>query len=209
MYHGGMAPDLLAGLREALERTTPRLILLVCGAAVTAYGAAYATNAVLAPIELEGAVWFGAALIVLIAGIAGAYQAAVALATARSLPPAGPTQDTFVHGAAGAVLLAIAGATVLLLDAILGPFASIPLMVVWAWLLPHAFLHVASTSDITPLGVLGALGRTVRAPLATLPAALIAIALVAVGIATVIGWLYTLPLASVILAVTHRDEIAA
>lgn len=204
-YHEAMN-DGLAAIAEAFQRTTPAFFLRFSMVSLFAYFVGYAINWAAAPIPDHFATFVGAGLILATFGITLSLHGAMATDRASELTPGVPAvMDAFAGGMRTLAYLTLATTLVLLAGAVFGLVGTILTFILIAWTAPLTLYLLVDTDA----NLFGSLANGVRHTIAAAPNTLILLvfnaACLTIGVFTLLGWVYLVPLAAVANAVTYRE----
>lgn len=193
-------------LREALRLTSLRFVVYVAlvnlGLALLGALFNYATSFITDPLGVSVA----ALLLAWVVG--GALYAQAAMARDRALdlhPDLRAAAEDMAHFHRLAAWVVLGWGVVFVATGFLGPFGLWVSLALYAWFSPLAVLALSGDHEPLWQALHHALRATIGNPGDTVPLLLFLLALNAVGLLTLVGLLYTLPLGWVLTAVTYRD----
>lgn len=203
--------DALATLGEAFRRTTPTFITIVSLVSILGYGAAFTIHAVTTPITTPTittiATWTGTALILLAASATAAIHTSLAQSWATyTTPRLSDALDALPATTRILPLLLIAILHTLTFSVFLREPGAYIALTYWLWAGPVITNHIINATD-TPLyrAIPQGIMLAIRNYRITIPLTLLAAATLALGIITIIGMLYAIPLIVLAHAIAYRD----
>lgn len=203
--------DAFAAAGEAFRRTTPGFVLLFSGVTVAGYGLAFIINAATAPVNTPIATpiatWGGALLILLITSAVLAIHTGFAQSWAiHTYPTPNDALDALPATIRIFPIVILALLNLLAFSVFLRQPGAIIAITYWIWAGPVIAQHAISNTD-TPLyrAIPQGAAHALRTYRTSIPLALLAAALLYLGLITLLGMLYVLPLLTLAHAIAYRD----